>query len=219
MPSLGIVGIATVFVLFRTGQPYNPATTQFRGFPMKKRHEEWLKLTGNRVSAQVDTAVKPIRMLSLPGFQTLEDKLLLYTPRRGELPPQVSGYVDHLSQTTFGTTENDTLFDLPDEYDDLPDWSEERHQIEDRWEAHEAQFETEEADEDMAISILLRLGLDFRDDRGRALRCTKLLCRQAEAAAKGIMGRMPDRATAGLDSWTKALERDAKQHMMRKRAG
>ena len=40
-----------------------------------------------------------------------------------------------------------------------------------------------------------------------------------EAAAKGIMGKMPDRVAAGLESWTKKLEQEAKLHLQRKRTG
>lgn len=91
-------------------------------------------------------------------------------------------------------------------------------EIEDRHYDHEDQYDTAEATDDEAVERLLALGLDFRDGKGQPLRCTKLFCRQAEAAAKGIMGRMPDCAAAGLESWAKALERDAIKHMSRKRS-
>jgi hypothetical protein len=45
------------------------------------------------------------------------------------------------------------------------------------------------------------------DDRGQPLRCTKLMSRPAEAAAKGVKGKLPD----GVMQWQDELmrERDA----------
>jgi hypothetical protein len=91
-------------------------------------------------------------------------------------------------------------------------------EIEDRYCDHEDQFETAEATDEEAVAALLVLGFDFRDGRGQPLRCTMLYCRQAEAAAKGIKGKMPDRAATGLESWEKKLERDAREHMNKKRS-
>ena len=184
---------------------------------MKKRFEEWLKLTGDNNSRSANASVTPIRTLDLRGFQEMEDKLLIYMPRRGELPPDVEEFVDDLSKRTFGVTRNDTLFKVPAGYDDLPLWSDERQNIDDRYDAHEGQFETADATDDEVVAVLLRLGLDFRDAQAKPLLCAKLFCRQAEAAAKRIMGKMPDRDQANLNSWTKALERDAEQHMKKKK--
>ena len=100
---------------------------------MKKRFEEWLKLTGDNNSRSANASVTPIRMLDLRGFQEMEDKLLIYMPRRGELPPDVEEFVDDLSKRTFGVTRNDTLFKVPAGYDDLPLWSDERQNIDDRY--------------------------------------------------------------------------------------
>lgn len=185
---------------------------------MNKLHERLWKLTGQVPPAQSSINTQMIRMLDLPGFQRMEDRLLLNPSRNGELGPDVEDFADNLSNETFGITRNDTLFELPSEYDDLPEWADERREIEDRWDIHEDQFETAEASDDEAIPILLRLGFDFRCERGQPMRCVKLFARQAEAAAKGIMGRLPDREVAGLEFWANALERDAKQHMLKKRA-
>lgn len=185
---------------------------------MKKRHEAWWKLTGQNPPVQYKTNA-PIRMLDLPGFQRMEDKLLLNPQRQGLLSPEVEDFADNLSKETFAIVRNDTLFELPREYDELPEWSDEFQEIEAKWEVHEEQFETAEASDDEAIPILLRLGFDFRDQRGQPLLCVKLFARQAEAAAKGILGKLPDREAAGLESWASALEREARQHMLKKRAG
>ncbi|TWG90999.1 hypothetical protein L598_006200000100 [Mesorhizobium sp. J18] len=186
---------------------------------MKKRYEEWYKLTGETKPKAANTILPPIRVLDLPGFQEIEDKLCIYTPTRGALPPEMDAMIDDLSTATFGITANDTLFELPENYSRLPEWSDERIEIEDRYYDHEDQYETAEATDDEAVAILLLRGFDFRDARGQPLRCTLHFSGQAEAAAKGIKGRMPDRAAAGLESWTKKLEQEAKLHLQRKRIG
>ncbi|RWK73163.1 hypothetical protein [Mesorhizobium sp.] len=95
--------------------------------------------------------------------------------------------------------------------------SSERWDIEDAFNKHEDQYETCEATDDEAVTVLAGLGLDFNDGRGQPLRCTKYFCRQAEAAAKGLMGKMPDRAAANLAVWGSALEQAARVHMNKKR--
>lgn len=185
---------------------------------MKKRYEEWKRLTGKNSNSAAKVAPIPIRVLDLPGFQQLEDKLLLYQSRSGGVPPEVSLLIEELGKSTFGITDRDTLFELPDDYATLPEWSRERWEIDMRYSAHEERFLTAEATDAEAVEVLLGLSLDFRDNLGRPLLCTKHFCRQAEAAARGIMGRMPDRVTANLETWTKTLEREAREHMARKRS-
>jgi hypothetical protein len=186
---------------------------------VKKRHEDWLKLTTKEKPKAANNKISCLRILDLLDFKELEDKLLIYRPIRGEMSPELEKLINELSEKTFGVTKNDTLFVFPSNYNDLPDWSPEKWGIDDRYSDHEDQFETAEATDDEAVVILLRNGLDFRDRRGNPLLSTKLFCRQAEAAAKGIMGKVPDRGVADLESWTKHLERDVKQHMSKKRAG
>jgi hypothetical protein len=55
----------------------------------------------------------------------------------------------------------------------------------------------------------MNLGLDFRNQRDHPLLCTGLFGRQAEAAAKKIIGNLPDQASAHLQKWESNLERDA----------
>lgn len=186
---------------------------------MKKRYEDWCKLTGETKPKAENTALPPIRVLDLPGFQEIEDKFCIYTPIRGALSPEMDAMIEGLSRATFGITANDTLFELPENYSRLPEWSDERIEIEDRYSDHEDQYETAEATDDEAVAILLLRGFDFRDARGQPLRCILHFSRQAEAAAKGIKGKMPDRAAAGMESWTKKLEQEARLHLQRKRAG
>lgn len=177
-----------------------------------------MKVPPDTTTAAKSASAAPIRLLDLPDFQKAEDRLLLYTSHRGEISTELRDFIDELSKRTFGITVIDTLFEYPQGWNDLPEWSAEWEEIEDRFDAHEDQFETSDANIDEAVEILLRLGLDFRDLRGAPLRCTKFFCRQAEAAAKGIMGKMPDRAAAGLESWERSLKRDAERHLKKKRS-
>ncbi|RWP25150.1 hypothetical protein [Mesorhizobium sp.] len=183
---------------------------------MKKRHAEWLKLTANTTSHPAPHPVL-IRIFDLPGFETIERKLLLYTSARSELSPSLEFEVNDLSERTFGIIRNDTLFLLPIHYNSLHAASSERWKIEDEFNEHEDQYETSDATDDEAVTILASLGLDFNDSRGQPLRCTRYFCRQAEAAAKGLMGRMPDQAAANLEVWGSALEQAARVHMNKKR--
>lgn len=185
---------------------------------MKKRFQEWSKLT--EPVAVPDGERGAIGMLGLPGFQRMEDLLLLHPPRQGDLSPQVEDYANHLSGETFGIVQNDTFFDLPSGYDDMPEWSPERCEIDAKWDAHEEQFETATATDDETVPILLKLGFDFHDHkRGQPMRSVMLFARQAEAAAKGIMGKRLDVEAARLEQFASALEREAKLHMSKKRVG
>lgn len=187
---------------------------------MKKQDKDLLKPSA---STNATTAGKPcgspIRILELPGFREIEDKLLLYSSPRGILSPELEDELNELSEKTFGILQVETLFELPDRYRDLPDPSEERFRIEVACYEFENQFETSDATDDEAVTALLTLGFDFRDDRGLPLRCTKQFMRQAEAAAKGIMGQMPDLGAAEAETWGSALEQDARLHRQKKKAG
>ncbi|MCV9962192.1 hypothetical protein OIU34_09800 [Pararhizobium sp. BT-229] len=184
---------------------------------MKDKYKNWHKLTGGEQISPATKRIDLIKMLSIPGIIDLEGKLLLNPPRNGNLVPSVEEYVDSVSLKIFGITATDTLFELPEGYEDEPEGTLEWFRVQSRLCDHEDQYATADSTDDEAVEILLMLGFDFRDDRGQPLRCTKFLCRQAEAAARGMMGTMPDRAEVGLEAWAKKLEQDAKQHMARKK--
>ncbi|MDR7224365.1 hypothetical protein [Aminobacter aminovorans] len=187
---------------------------------MKKRYEEWLKLTGSDspASEKIEQA-SPLQIRRLPGFQQIEDKLLLYSSVRGTLPPDVEKAVDDLSLNTFGITATQTEFAFPEHYQALPVYSDELREIEDAYYEFEDRFDTSDATDDEAVEILLGLGLDFRDERGFPLRSTKLFMRQAEAAAKEIAGCLPSRGDVEVAQWKTTLEQEAYLYMRRKRAG
>lgn len=130
-----------------------------------------------------------IRVIDLPGFRHFEDLLLLHN--RGETPPEIDDEEDKLSLQTFGITRRDA-FNL------------------------DGQFQTDHLYDDEAVTLLQRLGLDFSDQNGQPLRCTMQFARQAEAASKGIAGRMPDRSSVGLDRWQSDLEAGAREHMAKR---
>jgi hypothetical protein len=70
----------------------------------------------------------------------------------------------------------------------------------------------------MMMGVLLGLmGLDFSDERGQPLRCTKHLARAAEAAAMGIAGRLPDGKAAELEKFEDGLTRDREAFLAKKR--
>lgn len=189
-----------------------------RSAPMKKRYEDWYKLTGDTTSKPANNVSEPIRVLDLPGFQEIEDKLWIYAPKHGVLTPEIESLINDLSVRTFGITAKDTFFEWPENYSRLPEGSDERTKIENRYENHCAQYDTSEATDDEAMESLLTVGLDFGDATGQPLRCTLHFCRQAEAAVKGIKGKMPDRAVVGLESWNRKLEREARKHVRKKRS-
>ncbi|MBA8909921.1 hypothetical protein [Aminobacter ciceronei] len=186
---------------------------------MKNRHADWLNLTANVQSSTATSQQPPIRLRDLPGFQEIEDKILLYSSIRGELNPELEFLINELSVKTFGIAASETFWQDPPGYEDWPLWSDERQEADSRFFEHEESFDTGRACDDEAVTILLKLGVDFRDAKGSPLLCTKFFCRQAEAAAKGVLGQMPDRLDVGLQSWANALERDARQHMTKKRTG
>ena len=180
----------------------------------KERVLEWVKLTSGSRRATNEPA---IRVRDLPGARKLEDKLFLYTSMSGVLPPEIEDMVLTFCQATFGLNPADTKFQWPDEYWDYEEDSPERWRIERRRAAHEARFETTRLSHAEAMVVLKRLGLDFSDDRGEPLRCTPHLSRAAEAAAKGIAGKMPDRAAANLASWEDQVRAEAERFARKKR--
>jgi hypothetical protein len=153
-------------------------------------------------------------VLDLPGVRELEDCLLLY----GNHPGRLEDEVDRVSRQLFGIAYQDTQFDMPDAYWDLPEFSPERIKLDVAFDDYEEQFETgEELADDEAMEALKRLGLDFSDARGQPLRCTKRMSRPAEMAAKGVKGKLPDRESAKLAQWEDTLAKDRDAFLTKKR--
>jgi hypothetical protein len=182
---------------------------------MKERYKSWLKLTASPVSnaAEIHERATPIVMRSQEAVRILERRLLIGRDSHGNPAP---GIEDPFSQDVFGIVPSETWVYLPANYDELP--LHERLKADAAYDEHEDQFKTDDMTDDEAVEHLLMLGLDFRDERGFPLRCTKILARAAEAAAKGICGaRLPDREAAALEIFSSALQRDAAAFQARKR--
>ncbi|RVD21139.1 hypothetical protein [Mesorhizobium sp. M4B.F.Ca.ET.017.02.2.1] len=177
---------------------------------MKARYAEWAKLT----PAPAIHQGPPVRIRDLPGATELERNLLLRYSGRGNLPFGLDEMMDDFSKATFGILLSDTEFVFPDDFQSLLPW--ERWDIENQRDVHDEQYATLTMDDFQAAEFLLGEGLDFYDERKNPLRCLRHLKRQAEAAAKGSLGKMPDRAVVGLERWASTLEADAKAHMAKK---
>ena len=125
------------------------------------------------------------RVLNLPGFRGFEDLVISYG--RVVLDDLKR---DELSKNTFGLSYLETLIL--------------EHQ-------NNYASETAEVDEYLALPILDKLGLDFRNDYQKPLKCTKAFCRQAEYAIKFndwtpevVLGRediMADRLSRDAERW------------------
>jgi hypothetical protein len=186
---------------------------------MHRSHvQKWAKAVSSKPQTSkpaVPAVKKPIRVIDLPGVLKLEDQLLLY----GQEPSRAEDAAAEVSRKLFGIADADVQFEMPDEYETLPSHCvRERYAMEADLREYDEQFETGEHLMDVEmLEVLDEVGFNFRDDRGQPLRCTKFLGRPAEAAAKGIKGKMPDLQLAGLTKWEAEIARSAEDFLARKR--
>jgi hypothetical protein len=146
-------------------------------------------------------AHKPIRLADRACVLELEDVLLLHSGDEARIDDAVA----RVSRELFGIVPEDTFLYLPEDYDKLPLL--ERMKVDHLFETYDESFETgDDLTDDENMEVLLRLGLDFSDARGQPLRCTKLLCRVAEIAAKGIKGKLPDQTEQWADEITRSRD-------------
>jgi hypothetical protein len=133
--------------------------------------------------------MQPILIRNFEGVASIEFKLSQYTPD-DVLPAEIDSAVDAVSKVLFGITHRDTIFPVY-EGDDPWRWSDEHFD-------HEDNFLSTDLDDLSTVEFLLGMDkpLDFRDERGHPMRCVMWLRRQAEAAARGFMGTMPDPGVA-----------------------
>ena len=161
---------------------------------------------------------EPIRLIDIPAIKTLEDKLLLGASLHGPLPHTLDAPIRDASLAVFSIAEVETYFQLPEGFHSLAEGSPAREKVEEAYWNYEDRFELDEDfTDDEIVETLLKFGVDMRDGRGLPLRSTKLLFRQAEAAAKGIAGRMPDPADLKLNEWEKKIVKDANSHLAAKK--
>jgi hypothetical protein len=184
---------------------------------MASSYAEW-KLRASEIDALItEIGASLLSIMKLEGVQELENKLLLNPPRNGVVAPWLEEHIDRLSTKLFGITEEDTHFKYPDNFENLIEGSPEWRRVQSRANEYEQQFSTDYMADDEAVLILLVLGVDFRNERGDPLRCTKFLCRQVEAAVGKVMGHLPDVEELGLKSWESRLQKEAHLHLSRKR--
>lgn len=93
--------------------------------------------------------IDPVKILTIPGIIDLESKLLLRPPKNGILAPDVD--VDYISAKVFGDTQNDTLFDAPEGYEDHPEGSIEWYRVQFQISDHEYQYATADLADDEAV--------------------------------------------------------------------
>lgn len=176
---------------------------------MKDKYAAWAQLSWKR---KTTPPPPPIRVLNLPGFRHVEDQVhLLQHDRTRKVPPEVEAECEALSIRTFGISEADTKFDIPDDYWTFEEDSPERWRINKWWNEWERKFETPHLPEDDQVLVLKRLGLDFTDERGCPLHCLRFFVRQAEAAGKKMMGKIPDRIAADVNTWETKMEAEARK--------
>jgi hypothetical protein len=177
--------------------------------------DKWAKIAAGRSSAITDPKKKPIRIIDLPGVRALEDRLLL--------SGRNSGYHEDIvalvTRELFGVGHFELRFKVPEDYQELSSFDVRKHvELERLLLIHESQFETgDNLTDGETVEVMSRLGFDFTDDVGRPLRCTKLMSRPVEAAAKGIMGRVPDRDAIEIERFEADLEKARDAFLAKKR--
>jgi hypothetical protein len=154
--------------------------------------------------------MQPTLIRNFPGVIELQFKLLTYTPS-SVLPAEVEDALNAVSKALFGITEAETIHPDHEEYADGDPW-----QWSDEYSEHENHFEMIDLDDTGLVDAFLDLNLDFRDERGQPLRCLMWLRRQAEAAARGFMGTVPNPAE-GAFATRLAAEAEAFSARLKKR--
>src|SRR5262249_15625853 len=136
------------------------------------RMAEWSKLS---VGGAAKPKPKMIRVRDLPGVGELELFILGHAPPRGYGIRYFEDQADEVSKKLFGLTRNDTMFRFPDDFESLPEFSEEAIRIWNKYCDFEETSDDERDDltDDEMVEMLKELGLDFTDERGQPLRCTK----------------------------------------------
>ena len=143
------------------------------------------------------------RVRDADGVQRLEDGLLLYENGRIDVPHQVDDLLKAVSKRLFGIVRGE-VYIAPGDFESAIEEAE-----------YEEDFETSLMDNEEAAEFLADYGIDFTDGKGHALRCTRVLKLQAEAAAKGYGGHMPDPSVL-LEKMETSLQAQAASFMARK---
>lgn len=158
---------------------------------------------------------KLIRVISFPSIARIEQIFVRHwTPGVDDherTPDEWRTMIDNASREIFGITRDDTFLWEPEELDDLPDDHPDVLEFQREDEAHEAHFGPSGIiSYRQQLLMLADAGFDFRDDQGIRLQVTDHFFRQAIAAGKRLMGRMPDTAEVDRAQWARDLEHEAK---------
>jgi len=192
----------------------------------KAQHALWAKLGNPTKTAQAAENKRPLpnarskitlKVIEMPGFRELEDKFIIYSGPKGQFPYGVEDRAEQLSIDTFGIKASDTELKTPPDYWDWPEISAERNAFDEARERHDEQFETLYLSDDEAMDYLLGLGVDFRNELGNPLKCISLFAVQAEAAAKGIAGKLPEQSALELKRWESRVELEVKAYLAKKK--
>lgn len=176
---------------------------------MKDRYKEWTRL-GRSVKPTPKPAM--VRMRDVSGIRALDDKILLYSDRKGKIDPYLQEELEELCRSIFGIADCDTLFIWPENACNLNENDHAYWEIMDLAIAHEKQFEIPLLDLDARVIKFLELGLDFRGTDGQPLRCLAHMMRSAEAAAKHLKGfatKLPTAEEIAIASFEERLTADA----------
>jgi hypothetical protein len=180
---------------------------------MANSYAEWKREMSNVDAIFAEMNAKIVVVRNLDGIIEFERKLLLNPLRNGEITPILIDYFNKLSTNLFGVTRDQTFFKYPPSFENLLPGTAEWWSFRSAAEEYESMFITDNGTDDEAAYDLLMMGVDFRDDQGNPLRCTKLFGRQANAAALKIMGSLPDSDALRLSTWANKLEDEAKLHL------
>jgi hypothetical protein len=132
-------------------------------------------------------------MRDIPSIAELERKLFLFSNMPDQLDVELDSIAERTSMEVFGVTRHQTEFVYPSDYESLSQNSELSGQILDDFNQHEEDYLLSDYGDVDAVKILLHcFGIDFRDENGNPMLCVRYLKRQAEIAAKGLKGKLPD---------------------------
>lgn len=178
--------------------------------------QKWAKVASRPLPKLHQENAVPLLLRDIAEVRRLEDLLLLH---RGDFDRCEEVAAD-ISRKIFGISDYDTRFKIPSKLQERLHYSPESGMK--AWgmqRAHESQFDNHDnRTEEEIVDVMLKFGFDFRDDRRQPLRCTKFLCRPAEAAAKGICGgKMPDRKEIDVKQFAARMEQEAREFLANKR--
>jgi hypothetical protein len=143
----------------------------------------------------------------LPGFNAVEDAALLYGGDRLEHA------ADRFTKHHFDLRIED-LDALRPSDDTLVD----PEQLDRELQRHPRRLLADYLSDDETVVFLLSLGFDLRCERGQPLRSATAIAPQVEAAARGLAGKLPDRADIEVETFEVRIAAEAAAFAARKRA-